>query len=64
MTRDEVIHQLKTWIEDDPAETNAAFIELDDKVYSLQNILVEVEASTIIGQAFMRCYEDVIAGAV
>jgi hypothetical protein len=59
-----VISELQAWIEDEPAETMALFIELDGRDYSLQDLLIEVQNNTEIGQAFVLCYDDVIAGKI
>lgn len=64
MNRDHIIHELELWIEDEPDETSAPFIDLDGKNYSLQDLLVEVENNTEIGQAFVNCYDDVMTGVI
>lgn len=64
MNRDTAIEMLRAWIEDEPAETMQPFIDLDGRDYTLQDILVELQQDTEIGQAFVRCYDDVIAGVI
>jgi len=62
MDRDTAIEMLQTWIEDEPAETMAPFIDLDGRDYSLQDLLIEIQNDTEIGKAFVRCYDDAIDG--
>lgn len=62
MTRDAIIQELKIWIEEEPKETSAPFVDLDDGNYSLQDLLKEVENDTVIGKAFVNCYDDVMNG--
>jgi hypothetical protein len=62
--RDYVIRELQAWIEDEPAETMESFIDFDGKDYSLQDLLIEIQNNTEIGQAFILCYDDAITGKI
>jgi len=62
--RNDVIHKLQVWIEDEPAETMAPFIDLDGRDYSLQDLLLEIQKDTEIGQAFVQCFDDAIDGKI
>ena len=62
--RDVVISELQSWVEDEPAETMQVFIDVDGKDYTLQDLLIEVQNDTEIGQAFVRCYDDAIDGKI
>ncbi len=64
MNRNVAIQMLRAWIEDEPAETMTPFIDVDGRDYTLQDLLIEVEKDTEIGQAFVRCYDDAIAGVI
>lgn len=64
MTRNEVIDELKLWVSEEPDETAVPMFDLDEGLFNVQEMLSEVENDTNIGQAFVRCYEDVLNGVI